>query len=158
MSYRAIAAAQHCSGTVAFERVQRALNSIPAEAAERLKAIELHKLDTLERAAWKVLETYHYVIVTGGPEAGKIVYDPTERGKPLLDDAPVLAAIDRVLKVSEARRKLTGIDAPTRSRVEVITTDMVDAELLRLEAEIGRRLSGAPGEAAPAQGAASPAS
>jgi hypothetical protein len=40
-------------------------------------------------------------------------------GAPLLDDAPVLAAVDRLLKVQERRAKLLGLDVPVKRQVEV---------------------------------------
>lgn len=37
---------------------------------------------------------------------------------------------------AERKAKLLGLDAPTRSTVQVITADQIDAEIARLEAEI----------------------
>ncbi|GAA2395473.1 hypothetical protein GCM10010404_61300 [Nonomuraea africana] len=39
------------------------------------------------------------------------------RGEPLEDDAPVLAAIDRMLKIQERRAKLLGLDIPVKQLV-----------------------------------------
>jgi uncharacterized protein (DUF2267 family) len=57
------------------------------------------------------------------------------------DPHTVIAAGLAVLRVSESRRKLLGLDAPAQRRVEVITEDMVDAEIRRLEDRVGK-LSG----------------
>ena len=43
-------------------------------------------------------------------------------------------AVDRVLAIMQRRARLLGLDAPTR--VNVITEDMIDAEIRRLEAEL----------------------
>lgn len=40
---------------------------------------------------------------------------------------------------AERKARLLGLDAPTRRAVEVITTDQIDAEIARLEAEIAAR-------------------
>lgn len=48
-----------------------------------------------------------------------------------------LAAVDRVLKVMERRSKLLGLDAPQRH--EMVTLDAVEAEIRRLEAELGQK-------------------
>jgi len=40
-----------------------------------------------------------------------------------------------VVKLSEWRRKLLGPDAPAKSRVHVITEDVLDAEIAQLTAE-----------------------
>ncbi|MFD5814404.1 hypothetical protein [Streptomyces sp. NPDC127038] len=132
----------------AHHAVRRAINDIarePAEAAihfelERLDA-ELGRLEQLETAAREVLERHHVTVSAGG----QIVH---HQGEPLLDDAPVLQAIDRLLKIEdsrrrngESRRKLLGLDAPSR----------VSIEAEQLGREIGRLLDAAlddPGEAA----------
>ena len=90
-------------------------------------ALELAKLDALERAAWAVLRTRHILA-----QQGKIVC--TEDGTPLEDDAPTLQAIDRILKIAERRARLLGHDAPVRAKVEV--TDAIDADIERLVAEL----------------------
>jgi hypothetical protein len=36
----------------------------------------------------------------------------------LADDAPVLNAVDRLVKISESRRKLLGLDAPAKVQSE----------------------------------------
>lgn len=41
---------------------------------------------------------------------------------------------------AERKARLLGLDAPTRNAIEVITSDMVDAEIARLEAELGKRI------------------
>lgn len=89
-------------------------------AAEQHRAIELEKLDAQERAAWGVLEREHVHI-----SAGKIVrlgepdideqgqaFIAEGRGEPVKDDAPVLQAIDRLLKIGERRARLLGLDQP----------------------------------------------
>lgn len=149
-SYRQIGDMQGCSASTAKHRVDRAYASIPHESTEEAKRLELSRLDTIERCAWKVLERHHFVIITGGEHAGDVVYHPQRPDEPLEDDAPVLQAIDRILRVSESRRKLLGIDAPSRSRVEVITGDMIDNEIAKLEAEIARRSASDAGPAATA--------
>ena len=40
---------------------------------------------------------------------------------------------------ADRKARLLGLDAPARSKVEVITEEMVDAEIRRLETEMGRR-------------------
>ena len=40
---------------------------------------------------------------------------------------------------SERKARLLGLDAPTKSRVEVITEDVIEAEITRLEAQLGER-------------------
>jgi len=139
--YREIAVALGVSEDVAQQDYRRAVearrNDLDAHR-ETAVAIEIAKLDALERAAWGVLRTRHLLA-----QQGKIVC--TEDGRPLEDDAPTLQAIDRILKIAERRARLKGYDAPVRAKVEV--TDAVDADIERLVAELAGLAPG--GEAAP---------
>jgi len=108
--------------------VERALARTITEPGEELRRIELMKLDALARAAWKVLETRHYLV-----SQGRLIR-LEDGAPPLEDDGPVLASIDRLLKISERRSKLLGLDSPVR--MEVLTIDAIDAQLAVLDAEI----------------------
>lgn len=97
----------------AHHAVQRVLQETVQEAGDELRAMERERLDRLSEAAWTVLERQHVTVSNG-----QIV---RLDGKPLVDDAPVLQAIDRLLRISESRRKLDGIDAPSRVSVDALT-------------------------------------
>lgn len=60
------------------------------------------------------------------------------------DARTIITAGLALLRVSESRRRLLGLDAPARQRVEVITEDMVDAEIRRLEDQAGKLSGGSP--------------
>lgn len=113
----------------AHQAVQRALTAAVREPADDVRALELSRLDLLWQAAWTVLTKHHVTV-----QQGKVVYLGDE---PLEDDAPVLNAIDRLLKVQDRRAKLLGLDAPTRH--EVITLDAIDQEIAKLTRELGGR-------------------
>ena len=71
------------------------------------------QLDELYAAAMAVKEARHLKVTNGS-----VVFDP-ESGGLMEDDAPVLAAIDRMIKIVERRAKLYGLDAPTKVQAEV---------------------------------------
>jgi len=135
-TYRRIGEHFGISYKTAFDAVQRALHDIIKEPAEAARQFELDRLDgelerlaTLETAAREVLERHHVTVANNGT----IVHHD---GEPLLDDAPVLAAIDRLLKIEEqrrkngeSRRKLLGLDAPSRVSVEA---EQLGREISRL--------------------------
>lgn len=102
-SYRAIGAQLGVSGKTAWEDVQASLSELAAlelaNAAE-LRALELERLDTLTIEAARILRAPHPYVA-----GGKVLPD-------LTDDGPKLQAIDRLLRISESRRKLLGLDAP----------------------------------------------
>ncbi|MFD9618490.1 hypothetical protein ACFWB2_14640 [Streptomyces virginiae] len=143
LSYQAIADRMgYASKSSTWEAVQRALKAIVEEPAENLRQLELQRLDAelvrltaLEEAAAAVLRADHItishgrVIKTTDPETGEEV--------PLRDPNACLAAMDRLLKIEEARRKngesrrkLLGLDAPAQVRVsgglkvEILGVDM----------------------------------
>jgi len=136
LTYDAIAKElKYSNRSAARKAVQRALASVPREAAEELLALEVAKLHALDAEAWKVLEKCHVVV-----SDGRIVKD--DDGDPLLDSMPVLRAIDTLRRNSERLSKLLGLDAPTRH--EVLTLDAIDAEIARLSAELGSGATATP--------------
>jgi hypothetical protein len=48
------------------------------------------------------------------------------------------------VRLSESRRKLLGLDAPAKARVQVITEDLVDAEIAKLAMELAENDDHAP--------------
>lgn len=94
----------------AWNAVKQVLDETVREAGDELRQLERDRLDRMSEAAWEVLERQHVVVSNG-----RVV---DLHGAPLPDDAPVLQAIDRLLKISESRRKLEGLDAPSRVSVD----------------------------------------
>ncbi|MGP3752193.1 hypothetical protein [Streptomyces sp. IBSNAI001] len=95
----------------AYRAVQRVLEDTVKEAGDEVRAIELDRLDTLHAAAMDVLEREHVTVSNGRV----VALD----GAPLPDDGPVLAAIDRLLKIQERRARLLGLDAPTKQNISI---------------------------------------
>jgi hypothetical protein len=131
-TYPAIAAELgYCGPGEAYNATQRAMMAIIREPAEELLRLELDRLDMMWRAAVEVLRRKHVTV-----SHGKVVIVD---GQPLPDDAPVLNAIDRLLSIQARRAKLLGLDAP--KKIEVLSMDVIDAEILRLSAELGVTVS-----------------
>lgn len=95
------------------------------EHAATARNIEVGRLGAIEHAAWEVLRRKHITV-----QHGHIVR--TDTGEPVEDNAPVLQAIDRILRISERRARLLGMDAPQRIEVD----DARRAEIKRLAAEL----------------------
>lgn len=113
----------------AYNGVQRALLAIVQEPAEELRTLEIERLDYMYFKVLEVLHRQHFTV-----QNGKIV---TLYGQPLPDDSPVLAAVDRLLRIQERRAKLLGLDAP--KQIEIITLDAIQAEIRRLEESMAAR-------------------
>jgi len=108
--------------SAARKAVERALAADVRETTEEAKALILADLNAAKQAAWAVLEANHITISNG------VVVRLD--GAPVPDDAPVLAAIDRVVKINQEIAKIYGAYAPVRS--EVRTIDAIDARLIEL--------------------------
>lgn len=119
------------TASAACQDIGRALEQAVAEQTRSVEAYreeELQRLDALLSEAWAILKRDHLTV-----SHGRVVYDDTT-GKPILDDGPTLAAIDRILKIQERRSKYLGLDAPTK--VEAITIDSLDQAIAQLAAEL----------------------
>lgn len=93
----------------AHRAVSRALKAVVAEPAEEVRALELARLDAMYEAAMGVLERRHVTVSNG-----RVV---ELDGAPIEDDAPVLQAIDRLLKIQARRAALMGLDQPAKVSV-----------------------------------------
>ena len=112
--------------------VRRALAAVPRDAAEELIQLELDQLDMMTAAVLEVLEANHYVV-----SQGRLIH-LHEDAPPLTDDAPVLTAVDRLLKIQERRAKLLGLDQPTKATITHAAAD-VDAAVAELAREMALR-------------------
>lgn len=112
--YQKIADHFGISVSTAYEAVQRALRAVRAEGAAEVKELELERLDVMYDAVMKVLEARHVTVSNG-----KVIQLPDADGKlvPLEDDAPVLQAVDRLLKIQQRRAALLGLDAEQKVSV-----------------------------------------
>ena len=109
LTYQKVADYLGVSKSTAFERVQRALASIPREAVEEYRKLENERLDELLEL---VLKKAH---------------DP--------DNKAAMFAVDRALAIFERKGKLNGTDAPVKT--VNITVDALDMEIIKLSAELG---------------------
>lgn len=105
---------------------------------------ELQRLDALYDSVLEVMERQHITVSNGRVVSLK---DDDGIETPVPDDAPVLQAADRLLKIEDARRrngerraKLLGLDAPQALEVSINDLD-------RAIAEAERRLAAAESQA-----------
>lgn len=110
-------------------RVQKLLNKYTPKLLEKdashHRDIEINKLDLLEERLWEMLDE-DYITVSNG----QVVY--METGDPVPDIDPIMKIVDRILKVSERRSKLLGLDKPVRVEATVTTMDTMDMELAKI--------------------------
>jgi hypothetical protein len=133
LSYRQIASQLDWkSQKSAFEAVRRAARDNAADPLEQAEARQAFydRLQDYRRAAQRVLSTRHYVTT----QTGNLAHGPD--GSPLLDDDPVLRALDRLVKIDDMELRLRDLYPAAKSRVEVITEDVVDAEMAMLARQV----------------------
>ncbi len=139
-SYRQIAAELGWkSPSTVHDAIRRGLRDMNAVDGPELVRLMRERLDDYRRQAWRVLGRPHYVTT----QSGAVARHP-DTGQPLVDDGPVLQALDRLLRYDVEERKMLGVDAPTRSRIEVVDDDLgrqlvdqMEQELARLAADQG---------------------
>jgi DnaJ-domain-containing protein 1 len=116
----------------ARKAAERGRDRAVREPHQDMVLMDLAELDEMARQAWKVLHATHYVV-----DRGEVV---TLHGEPLRDDAPVLAAIAKLLDIQQRRAKLVGLDAPTKMQATVThATSDLDAAVAELAAEMALR-------------------
>lgn len=122
MTYQQIADRLGVTKKAAWDMVQRAMKDTLAEPAEAARQFELDKLDALEQGLLATLERKHYIV-----SHGRIILDGEAK---LEDDGFIVTASLALLRFSESRRKLLGLDSPTKIeasggvRYEVVGVDM----------------------------------
>lgn len=94
------------------------------EAAEAHKAAELAVLSAVRVKLLQILNAQHAYVNDGRVVPG------------VHDVGPNIAAARELRQLSERVSKLLGLDAPSRRIVEVITEDLIDAELRQLAGEM----------------------
>lgn len=119
--------------------VKRALAATAREPAGELIALELERLDHLTRQLQRALVDISYAVTAGG----KIVCHPAT-GELLRDYGPVIAAARELRQVSESRRKLLGLDAPAKTRIEIFDDQGAEETLSKLEAQLAAIGDGLP--------------
>lgn len=101
--------------------IKRHLDNIVPPAADEYRRVMDAQLDEMQRRVVAIMDTEHFTVSHGQlvyhPDDDE--YDPNGKRKPLLDDAPVLASVDRWLKIQARRAALWGLDAPTQQRLQV---------------------------------------
>lgn len=93
----------------AHRAVMQELRDLPKDAAVETLQLEVERLDQMLLAYWPA-------VMKGHVRSGEIV-----------------------VRLMERRAKLLGLDAPTLSKVEVVTESVVDAAIAELEAQIDAR-------------------
>ena len=118
----------YASEGAAHDGVARALAAAVQEPATELRQLELDRLDRMYQAVLGVLEREHVTVSNGRIVRG-------EDDKAILDDGPVLNAVDRLLRIQERRAKLLGLDAPAKQElggsVVLYRVEGVDMEAMK---------------------------
>lgn len=130
--------AGYASAGAACAAVDELLKSVSVKSADRYRTESLRRLDLLDEVAWDVLGANHIHVSA----SGKVVKDiDPETGQEFIvtDHAPVLRALAEIRKNDESRRKLMGVDAPTRTKIELEQHDALDAEIESMMRELSEQ-------------------
>jgi hypothetical protein len=107
-------------------RIECEIRETVQPLADEVRALELDRLDQLQQVALAVMGADHPLV-----SEGRVVRVEQADGTkvPLQDHGPVLAAMDRFLKIQDRRAKLLGLDAPTKVDATITETTQEDLEL-----------------------------
>jgi hypothetical protein len=111
------------------DAIKRGLRDSYRESTNELLQMQLDRLEMYRRNALKVLAAKHYA-----HSNGRMI--TMADGSPVLDHMPVLHAIDRLVRIDQEVNKLNDLYPASKSRVEVITCDMIEEEIAGLEKEL----------------------
>ena len=116
LTFREIAAEVNRDVHTAWNHYQKAMRDIPApmvaahaEQMANRREEQLRRIDMEREAVLEVLAARHVTVSNG-----KVMYEDSEA---ILDDAPVLAAVDRLVKLDDQEAKLLGLYAKTEVNV-----------------------------------------
>lgn len=107
--------------------VGRALARSADPDVERLRQIEVRRLESYRMGLLRELERDHVVV-----SHGRVVRD--QDGEPVRDTMAVVAIYRELRMLSVEYSRLLGLHAPSRMVVEEVTHDMVKAEIARINA------------------------
>lgn len=135
LTFREIAAEVGLAVPTVWQHYQKAMRDIPASAVAAHRELitqrrdeQLRRIDMEREAVMEVLAARHVTVSNG-----QII---REDGQPILDDGPVLTAVDRLVRLDDQEAKLLGLYAPTKSRIEVLDDDVARQLVEQLEAEL----------------------
>jgi hypothetical protein len=137
-TYEAIGKDLGVSGQRAHQLVKKALDRHETPMVEELRAMEVERLDVMLVKAWEMYFAKHPYV-----SAGQVVYlvtgpDGGSENVVVVNDAGVnIAAGQLLLRIAERRAKLLGLDTPVPMKIQVLTEDVIDAELRRLAEQLG---------------------
>jgi hypothetical protein len=114
-TFREIAEQMGLSKTYVHRLFHAGVDRIPAENVQAYRERQLADIELARTAVMEVLGGQH-VVVQNGRIVAPIVGRDEETGKPIFgdpleDQGPVLAAVDRLLKLSEREAAILGSDA-----------------------------------------------
>jgi hypothetical protein len=125
---------------IATQTVSKLLREEIANRLDPLKdqylQYELDRLDHMQQAVIAVLDNpgqLHHVAHWDGTyetnEAGERFKHITMVPVVIVDDRKILGAVDRLVRISESRRKLCGLDAPVKVQADVQVTETTQEDL-----------------------------
>ena len=129
LTEREIAAQLGIDPATAHRSIVRGAAMIQTPEATEGKKAELAELASISRYLRGVMNREHIRV-----DHGRVILD---EGRRVLDDGPGIRAALGLVRVQERRAKLLGLDEPAKSRIEVITADVIEAEIRRLEEKLG---------------------
>jgi hypothetical protein len=123
------------SPAAAQQAMRRALVETMRAPADELRGVELTLINQGIRMCWEIINNPQPLLDRAGNAVA--VYDGVsgeERGVP--DQGVMVQALAQLNKFGESRRKLMGLDAPTRSISATVKPTLADAQQMAIDAGV----------------------
>ena len=133
---RQIADDMECSRTKVHDLLREEIKLREDPLIDQVRQFELDRLDGYQQACMYVLDNPGTPVIAIAPDGTPVTHV-------IVDDRKILGAIDRLIKISESRRKLLGVDAPVKMHVDVVETTQQDMELQEMVREAQARAAAA---------------
>jgi hypothetical protein len=125
--------------TTAFNMVQRAIRDAQARAVRGPDAFTMI-LDRIQDHRRKLQDVIDHPCYLAGKDGQIVTMTDPDTGEkiPVIDKGPIVRAITELRHHIELEAKLLDLFPASKSRVEVVTEDVVDREIEKLAKELGQ--------------------
>jgi hypothetical protein len=130
------------SKSYAHSAVKRGIADRQKDAFQQVEefALAVARIQAGMRACQQIIDTPHYAVTNSGKVATVWVAgeDGQSREVPVLDDGPKQRAITEMRHLNDVLIMIMDLKPASKQRIQVVTEDVVDAEIRKLADEVAR--------------------
>jgi hypothetical protein len=112
LTFLQIAAREGISNGYTYKLYLAGLHDIPRESADELREKQLTRIHAQREVLQQIVDRAHVTV-----NQGRVI--STDDGELVIDDGPVMAAVDRLIKLDDQEARLLGLNAPVKTQTDV---------------------------------------